>query len=160
MKQKLALSNRIVPTEDEKLRAFALLYNRLIRAFTLYFWKSRILPMLDVHATFADNQFEVESVRNACVESVLMSVRDLDDFFRPKTTNDRESDFRAADFNGYTSPVPFLSAAERDSINQWVAHLTYQPVWTNTTGIAPDTSRVWNTVELVGKAARAVIGFM
>src|SRR6266542_2276482 len=103
MKQKVTQSIRIVPSEDEKLSAFDLLYNRVIRAFTLYLWKTRILPMLAEHPTFADNHFEVMSVQNACVESALMSVRDLDDFFRPKTTNDRASDLRAADFNGYIS---------------------------------------------------------
>ena len=90
---------------------------------------------------------------------MLFSIRDLDDFFRPRTDKVRDSDLRATDFFGYQSPGPFLSSAERETINQWVAHLTYQPVWTHTTGIAPDSSRYWNTAELVGKAARAVFDF-
>ena len=100
------------------------------------------------------------TIKNSCVESVLLSVRDLDDFFRPRTDKDRDSDLRASDFFGYQSPGPFLSDAERASINQWIAHLTYYPVWTSTTGIQPDTPRNWNTAELVGKAARAVFKFM
>lgn len=116
--------------------------------------------MLADHTAFSENHFEVVSIQNACAESVLMSVRDLDDFFAPRTNRTHDSDVRASDFHGYISPGRFLSNAQRDSINQWIAHLTYQPVWTNTTGITPDESRHWNTAELVGQAARSVIGFM
>ena len=116
--------------------------------------------MLAEHPAISENHFEIVSIQNACVESVLMSVRDLDDFFAPRTNKTHDSDVRASDFHGYVSPGRFLSDPQRDSINQWIAHLTYQPVWTNTTGIAPDTSRNWNTTEFVGKAARSVIMFL
>ena len=53
--------------------------------------------------------------------------------------------FLASDFEKYSSPGPFLSNAERNSINQWVAHLTYQPVWTGTTGISPGSSTTMST---------------
>jgi len=149
-----------IPTDDEKLRAVSLLYNRLTRGFSLYFWLTRIHPMLAEHPRFDEEKFAVITVRNSCVESVLLSVRDLDDFFHPRTEKNRDSDVRASDFEGYPSPSPFLSTVERNSINQWVAHLTYQPVWTGTTGISPDTEQNWNTAALVGKAARAVIGFL
>jgi hypothetical protein len=149
-----------IPTDDEKLRAVSLLYNRLTRGFSLYFWLTRIHPMLAEHPRFNEEKIAAITIRNSCVESVLLSVRDLDDFFRPRTKWDRDSDVRVSDFGSYSSPGPFLSEAERNSINQWVAHLTYQPVWTGTTGIAPDPEQNWNTAELVGKATRAVICFL
>ena len=149
-----------IPTDEEKFRAVSLLYNRLTRGFSLYFWLTRIHPMLVEHPRFNDEKFAAITIRNSCVESALLSVRDLDDFFRPRDKRDRDSDVRATDFEKYSSPGPFLSDAERNSINQWVAHLTYQPVWTGTTGISPDAEQNWNTAELVGKATRAVIGFL
>lgn len=149
-----------IPSDDEKWRAVSLLYNRLNRGFTLYLWMTRIHPMLVEHPRFPEERFAAVTIKNACVESVLLSVRDLDDFFRPRTNRDRDSDLRATDFFGYQSPGPFLSSAERESINQHIAHLTYHPVWTRTTGITPDSQQNWNTAELVGKAARAVFRFM
>ena len=149
-----------IPTDDEKLLAVSLLYNRLNRGFTLYRWFMEIRPMLAVHPRFSEEHFAVTTIQNACVESALMSVRDLDDFFRPRTKQTRDNDLRATDFDGYQSPGLFLSGPERESINQRIAHLTYEPVWTGTTGIAPDSQFDWNTTNLVGKAARAVLGFL
>jgi hypothetical protein len=159
MKRKTAAPTR-VPTDDEKLRAFDLVYNRLYRAFTLFIWIKRVHPMLAEHPRFQEEKMPVFSIKNACVESTLMSLRDLDDFFRPRTAKDRDSDLRATDFRGFKSPGAFLSKGDRASINQHVAHLSYHPVWAGTTGIAPDTLPYWNTADFVGKAARATFGFM
>ncbi len=116
--------------------------------------------MLAEHARFSDQTIAIVTIKNACVESTLISVRDIDDFFRPRSANSRDSDLRSTDFDGYQSPGPFLSNPERDSINQWVAHLTYQPVWTGTTGIAPESAQTWDTAQFVGRAAHAVFGFL
>ena len=139
-----------VATEAEKLHAVHLIYNRLHRGFTLYHWIRQVFPMLHEHPRFQEASFEIFTVKNACVESTLLSVRDIDDFFRPRVVSDRGSDLRATDFYGFKSPGPFLFATERESINQWIAHLTYAPVWTGTSGIAPDPARNWNSADLVG----------
>lgn len=149
-----------ITTKEEKIRAVRLLYNRLTRGFSLYLWRTRVHPMLTEHPGFSDEKFAVLAVKNACVESALLSVRDIDDFFRHRTSKTRDSDVRAEDFFGYRSPGPFLSDEERGSINQWIAHLTYEPVWGGNSGIAPDSVRDWDTAELVGKAARSVFDFL
>ena len=155
-----------IPTEDEKLRAVGLLYNCLNQAFVLYIWERRVRPMFAAHPNNSAANFEIDTVHNACVASTLVSIRSLDDFFRlPKYGSDkkekaRNSDVHVTDFPSYKSPGPFLSEAECDSISQWVAHQTYHPIWTGKTGIAPDSAKEWNTVDLVKKAAHAMFGFM
>lgn len=99
--------------------------------------------MLKGHPDFQSEQLAIFAVKDACVESVLMSVRDLDDFFllrADKKRRSHESDIRAVDFFGYISRGAFLSNDERDSINQWIAHLTYNPVQTGITGKTPVVS--------------------
>lgn len=115
--------------------------------------------MLAQHPRFKEEQVAILMIKNACVETVLMSVRDLDDFFRPRDGRDRATDLRASDFFNYTSPGPFLSRGDRDTINQWLAHLTSHPILTKTSGVGGDPPREWNTAELVGKAARAIFSF-
>lgn len=149
-----------IASKEEKIRAVSLLYNRLNRGFALYLWKTRVHPMLAEHPGFSDEKFAIVTVKNACVESVLLSVRDIDDFFRPRASNTRDSDVRAEDFFGYRSPGPFLSEEERGSINQWIAHLTYEPVWSRNSGVAPEPTRNWDSSQLLGKAARSVFDFL
>ena len=154
-----------IPSESDKLRAIDLLYNRFNQAFAYYFWDGRIRPMLASHPDFHDEQFEIVTVENACLASVLMDIRSLDDFFLRenrdgKMRQPRSDDVHVTDFPNYKSTARILSDTERDSINQWVAHQTYHPVWTGKTGIAPNDSQHWNTVELIEKAGLAMFGFM
>ena len=118
--------------------------------------------MLATHPDFQHEFFKIETVKNACLQSTLMCIRDWDDFFSKKdekNSRSRESDIRADGFLGYKSPGQFLGT-KRDSINQRIAHLTYHPVWEGTTGIAQDKNLDWDTVDLVGKATRPACEFM
>jgi len=92
--------------------------------------------------------------------STRLGVRALDDFFQPRTPKTKTSDIRATDFYDYKSPGAFLSKTQRDSINQRIAHLTYEPIWTGTTGIGSEPCFEWNTAEYVSKAVRAAFEFM
>jgi hypothetical protein len=143
-------------TEEEKLRTLDRFCNRLYRSLSLYYWKTRIYPMLKVHVQFQDELPAIFAVKDACVEAVLMSVRDIDDFFSRKKT--WPNDLRSSDF-GYPSSETFL-AAERDSINQLIAHLTYQPICASKPNALPRLQQSWNTVELCGRAMRAAVGFL
>ena len=64
-------------------------------------------------------------LKDAALESSLMSIRDLDDFFCPHST--RTDDVIASDFD-FPHPKRFLTKADRDSINTKLAHLTYRAV--------------------------------
>jgi hypothetical protein len=106
-----------VPTEEDKTRAVDSVINRANQAFALYLWVRTVRPMLATHPKFQDGYFEIQTVKNACIQSTLICIRDLDDFFA--TDKERwESDVRASDFLGYESPGRFLTDEERDTIHR------------------------------------------
>ena len=72
--------------------------------------------------------YEIQSLRNATIESSLISLRALHDFFSPypsgKRTarNDQDGDVRAVDY-GYQTKGGFLSIADKTEINKRAAHI-------------------------------------
>ena len=145
-----------VPSEENKRRAVDLFINRLEQAFAFYFWAKYVQPMLPKHS---DLKHSIEVVQNACVQSTLICIRDLDDFFA--TTNKRfENDLRAQDFFGYKSLGSFLTDEERNNIHWRIVHLTYEGIWTGTTGIAPDRNVDWNPKDFWAKTTRRAFHFM
>jgi hypothetical protein len=139
---------RRIPSYEDKMQAVELLINRLNQAFVLRFWVKTVRPMLATHPKFQDHYFGIGTVENACVQSLLINIRALDDFFaKPgeKNHQHRDDDTHAYDFPGYKSPGRFLTQEERDSINRWVPHPTYHPVWTGKTGIPPDEKQTCNS---------------
>jgi len=118
---------QIKPTAAQMDRAFELYYNRLFRFFVPYLWINRIPPIIETLPEFPAKHAAVVVVLNACVETALMGLRDLDDFFRPNRRNDKPNSIRASDF-GFRAPNRVLSFSERASINTHAAHLSYAPV--------------------------------
>ena len=151
-----------IPKEEELIKAIPLVYSRLHRGFAMYIWITRVHPMLRDHPDYENRRTELISIKSACVESTLISIRDLDDFFRPRTQNDWDSDMRATDYFDFKSSGAFLSQDERTSINQHIAHLTYQPVWEQCAELEMDTlkTKEFDTAALLEKAARAVFAFL
>ena len=60
---------------------------------------------------------------NACIESTLVSLRILNEFFTREKTKDR---ITASHYPGYRTPGPFLSKPDLQRINDHLAHLTWQ----------------------------------
>jgi hypothetical protein len=60
-------------------------------------------------------------VARACLESTLMSLRSLDEFF---TAGGCPDDIRADDYPGFRGAGGFLSMSKRRSINKHIAHFT------------------------------------
>jgi len=60
---------------------------------------------------------------NACIESTLVSLRILNEFFTREKTEDR---ITASHYPGYRTPGPFLSKPDLQRINDHLAHLTWQ----------------------------------
>jgi len=141
--------------DNDQWKTFQMIYNRLQRGFSLYLWITRIHPMLAQHPQFPNEKPAIMCIKNACVETTLMSIRDIDDLFKPR--GNRDSDVRASDFFGFKSPGPILSPDERDSINQWIAHLTYHPIRAGTSGYGDDPTMEWDSARLLGKAGQAMI---
>ena len=60
---------------------------------------------------------------NACIESMLVSLRILNEFFKPEKTKER---ITASHYPGYHTPGPFLSQPDLQRLNDHLAHLTWQ----------------------------------
>lgn len=61
-------------------------------------------------------------LKNACIESSLLSIRILNEFFRNERTKQL---IKAVHYMGSDSPGPFLDGAEAQKINDHLAHLTW-----------------------------------
>jgi hypothetical protein len=84
----------------------------------------------------------MQVVTNATIESSLISIRTLDEFF---AGGGRPNDIRAHHYQGYNSPGRFLKREEFDLIGRRIAHLT-----TERTEEGPDNA--WRITELIGRA--------
>ena len=90
-------------------------------------------------------------LRNAAIESSLMTLREIDAFFL--SGKSYPTDMRAVDF-AFTVGKPFLSKDERDSINRILAHLTYHAV-------EPGRGKHhWNVADLTRKMWSVFLPFL
>lgn len=147
MPNKTAPPNRI-----ELEAAWGDLQSRMFQCFTQFFWILEIGPRLREAAPPAR-----KLVANAVVESTLLAVRDLDDFFAKD--RERDGDIRAIHF-GYHSPGSFLTKDERDGINQKLVHLTYRAIREGLKVPGGPNPRQWNAADLIERAMSCAIPFL
>ncbi|HEV2966267.1 MAG TPA: hypothetical protein VGW97_05070 [Chthoniobacterales bacterium] len=84
----------------------------------------------------------MDVIGNATIESSLMSIRALDEFFDPRDA--RPNDIRSHHYRHYLSPGRFLSKLEFDTIGRRIAHLTLDR--------ADDPTKPWQITELIKRA--------
>ena len=92
---------------------------------------------------------KLDNLRNATIESSLLSIRILNDFFR---ADGFPTDIKAHHYGGFCSPGEFLSATERTDINKHLAHLT--------TERADTFPKPWALYDLVIRAHNAAEPFI
>ena len=93
----------------------------------------------------------LQTIENACIDTTLIALRDLDDFLIRRTQNTKPDDLRASDF-GYNGSHAFLTQSEREKINKLVAHTT-------TVGAANQGFR-WDILELATKGVSQSLEFL
>lgn len=93
----------------------------------------------------------LQTIRDACLHTTLIALRDLDDVMSPRTSKTRDDDFRLSDY-GYTKRVSFLTKTEREQINKEITHATLP-------GSVP-TKRRWDIFELATKGVHQSLAFM
>ena len=108
-------------TNEEKERAWKLVRMRFLQVFTLLIWKTKGLDAME-KAGGSLKKGELQLLDNAALESTLMSLRDVDDFFDAKAP--RPDDLRATDFGAFQNMGSYLQPAERTILNKALAHLT------------------------------------
>jgi hypothetical protein len=92
----------------------------------------------------------MEVVRNATIESSLISLRALDEFFDDK--RGRPNDIRAHHYEGYSSPGRFLTKEEYDLIGRRIAHLTIDR--------ADSSQEPWKITELIRRSCERAADFL
>lgn len=70
-----------------------------------------------------DRTWMLKTIQDACLHTSLIALRDLDDFFTPRSKNARPDDLKASDF-GMKKALLFLTTEERNWINKLVTHTT------------------------------------
>jgi len=121
----------------------------LDQAPTAFFWESFFLPRFQRDALSAD---KLDNIYNATIESSLLSIRILNDFFR---ADGFPTDIKAHHYNGFSSPGEFLTSAERTDINKHLAHLT-----TERADAFPKPWPLYDLVVRAHNAAEPFIGFL
>lgn len=90
-------------------------------------------------------------IQGACLNSTLVAIRDIDDFFKPRDAKSRNTDLKASDL-GHAEGLEFLTADERKRISTIIVHSTDSAVknW--------DTS--WDIQELISKCVSQSLHFL
>lgn len=93
----------------------------------------------------------LQTMQTACLHTSLIALRDLDDFFTPRTPKSKKDDLKASDF-GVNDSLKFLTGTERRSINKLIAHTTRLG--------ASNQLYSWDILELIAKAISQVDQFL
>lgn len=102
-------------------------------------------------STDNDRAWSLKTIKHACMNASLMALRDLDDFFTPRTSKTRNDDLRASDF-GMDETRQYLSSNERVWINKRIAHTTKHGAMTR--------GYRWEILELISKAVAQCDSFL
>jgi len=94
-------------------------------------------------------QNAMEALRNAAIQSSLLSIRILNDFFASPRY---PTDIRAEHYTGYSSPGQFLRRDEAGALNKHLAHLT--------TERAESVPRGWSIYDMIRRTHDAAITFI
>lgn len=144
-------SPRNISREDAE-EAWPSVLSRAFQMFAYYHWWT----FVQLHPDVSNDPSSIV-LSNAALESSLMSIRDLDDFFcsRPKFADD----LVASDY-GFPSARNYLSKDEREAINKKLTHLTYRSVHELRDDPMCKNPRTWNNADLVNRAMTRWLEFM
>ncbi|MFO1477597.1 MAG: hypothetical protein U1F98_13220 [Verrucomicrobiota bacterium] len=133
-----------------KIEHFAERLNLVFSYFfsTLEFWN---LKEFQGEPSKNDRTWMLQTIQNACLNTTLIALRDLDDFLTPRMHKTRPDDIRASDF-GMANDLSFLTVSEREAINKNIAHTTLR-------GAHAQDLR-WDVFELTTKAIGQGIAFL
>lgn len=140
-----------VPREDAA-EVWQDVLSRAFQVFAYYHWHC-----IKTAAPNVGSDVRSHTVSNAALESSLMSIRDLDDFFGSSGKN--KDDVVAADFQ-YHGTKAFLTLDERTGINKKLAHLTYRALHERRQFPMQGNPRTWNNADLVNRAMAAFLPFL
>lgn len=127
---------------------------RINRVFAYYFCVFEFKDNEDMRddPSRNDRAWLLQTIGNACLDTTLIALRDIDDFLTPRSLKKAKiDDIRASDF-GYMESHTFLTQSDREHINKLIAHTT-------TAGAHAQGFR-WDVLELTSKGISQIQAFL
>ena len=126
---KLAISMK-TPTPDELEKAIEDIGYAILQACVAHeIYHIEIVPVLRRNGISEES---ITIINNASVESQLLFLRKLNEFFKPLPGNGekplKDDDLRAAHYFGFESSGPFLSDEDEAELHKRVGHITLKEV--------------------------------
>ena len=133
--------SRPIKSSEDLIKGIEHIRYSVFQLTAMLFWRS-----MDESKKRVLNRTEFGLLQNACIESSLLGLRILDEFFTPQSKWD--NDMKALDY-GFTEAASFLKKEAKDKINTNLAHLSWLRV---------DNKHAW-TYELTISALPACLAF-
>jgi hypothetical protein len=116
---------RVPPSQAELDKSVEDIIYVMDQCSTYFVWWVHIKPMLSQHP----QPRYVRIIQNGVIESTLLFIRKLNEFFkeRPKV-DEKDDDLRAYDFPGFKEVGTFLRPDDYEQLHKRVGHMTLQQV--------------------------------
>jgi hypothetical protein len=119
---------RTLPTRAELEASTGLLFDVMTSCFAYFLWWSRIRPILET-AELPNRDIVITLQNNTVVEGTLLSIRKINDFFRPpEESNEKEDDVFSYDFHGFKGAGKFLHPDDFPEFHKRVGHITLREI--------------------------------
>ncbi len=145
------------PTPPELREGFEMFSRSLTGSFALYAWKTQLLPRLEAHREEIAPYIAIG--QNALVQSSLVCIRSLDDFFLAPDKVPFEHDVLSHDF-GFVHVGSPLGNSERTRINRMIVHMSYEPLWKAADYIGPSGDGSFDLPALLTAVVQRSIAFL
>jgi hypothetical protein len=122
-------SNTRTPPTQPKLEASTdLLFGVMSSCFAYFLWWTQVRPLLE-NADLLDREIVIQMQSNAVVEGTLLSIRKVNDFFRPSAgSKEMEDDVFSYDFRGFKATGKFLHPDNFSELHKRVGHITLREI--------------------------------
>ena len=141
--------------EEEGFALIEHFASRLFLVFSSFFFTSEFKKDRDLLTNPGMSWrglFVLPTIHDACLNTTLMALRDLDDFFTPRTSNSWKDDLKASDL-GFEQDLHFLLKGERVRINKLIMHSTRG-------AISGNQNDQWDIRELTSKCISQSLFFL
>jgi len=145
------------PTPQDLRVAFEVFSRTLTGSFALYAWKMQLLPRLLPYREEIGPYIAVG--QDAAVQSSLVCIRSLDDFFLSPDEVHFDHDVLAHDF-GFAQIGSPLGIPERTRINRMIVHMSYAPLWTASAYVGPSGDGSFDLPALLTRVVQRSMVFL
>ena len=96
--------------------------------FAYFLWWTQIRPILE-GVELSNRDIVIVLQKNTVVEGTLLSIRKINDFFRPRgEANEKEDDVFSYDFHGFKGAGKFLQPDDFSELHKRVGHITLREI--------------------------------